>query len=599
MRVILSFFFIIAVFTSSYSQAVVLDLYVSRKAKGAIYFTPATSSSTYAVFGYVSKVVPSRDEIRKEGDRIRSIVNKCIDDVGKNQGNLLKQFNMAGEEAAKVISKESPAWLKVLLPPTLVKETVPLLLKGAMLYVKAHPEASREPLGNVGETGVIIVNPWGEITKVPLGINAPVLCIDIAKDGERAVVLTDMSFEDKDENLHLLGEISLIDLVDKKRVRSWIFANLGDSVRFVPGTDMIAFDCYADLRNFAKREVRFIDLKSGKIAKYQYQFKNHGSGIVFGKKIHYSGFVVSDYEPVIGLYQGAAYEIRNILTGNLLFRVKSGGYFLCFSEKHPWLFTDLGKIVDYKTGKLIAQVRPRLNGSLLPLTEARFISDDSRIVYLEGNFLTLFDIRSGKPIVNTARIQDRGGIFIVSPDEKYLAAFISAGGLVSYKKKYLKRQRMCLNIIDLKSLRGLQQICLPDSTVVDAALAGKSLIVSGFDSLRIYVSAEEKKENDFFRESEKKSILLQIEKDPCKFAGKIIDIDGWAWGWMAKAPEALKGKSIPFARGNYGSRSDGTFTDGVVYVLYPVPVNFSGRFHLKAKVVITPDGWQLVPVKQD
>ncbi len=91
--------------------------------------------------------------------------------------------------------------------------------------------------------------------------------------------------------------------------------------------------------------------------------------------------------------------------------------------------------------------------------------------------------------------------------------------------------------------------------------------------------------------------LSDIEKNPEAFAERIVEIDGWGGGWMANAPETLEGRTLRHASGNTGSRNDGTFTDGNLTVLYPVPLRFSGRMHIKAKVSIDRFGWRLRPIR--
>ena len=406
MKIVVSLVLWFVFLAPSYSRAEVYNLHKIEKIPGALYFTPSASSPEYAVFGYVSKVVPSEGEIRREKERITSVIDRSVKEGYGSWSEMYGQLSSAGDEASRSASEKAPPWLKILFPPSLVKESVPLLLKGAMLYVKAHPEAAGEPIGNVGETGIVIVDGWGGVTKVPLGINAPVVSMDVSGDGRLVAVLTDMSFEDKKGRLHLLGEISLVDLHSKKRMYSWIFANLGKSVAFVPSAHMLAFGCYVNSKNFSEREIRFIDLKDKKITKHHYRFTDPGSGLIFGKKVSHPGFVISKNQPVIALYTKGAYEVRSSFTGNLLLKVKSGGRFISFGNKYPWIFTDLGELWDYKTGKLLSRIVPRLQGRLLPLNEGKFTADDAHVVYLEGNFLTIFDTRNGKLVVSTGSMKD-------------------------------------------------------------------------------------------------------------------------------------------------------------------------------------------------
>ena len=217
------FFLIVDIFLLPLlTWANIFELYTTEKIPGAFYFTPAASSKDFAIFGYMSKITPANRELEAEKKRINKIIDESIKEGYGSWENFEREMQKAGEKAAKKEKKEAPRWLKHLLPSSLIKETVPILLKGALLYVKTHPEASREPIGNVGETGIIIVDGWGNVTKIPLGINAPVESIAISHNGRMAAVLTDMSFEDKSGHLHILGEISIIDLNLKTNIFSHI-----------------------------------------------------------------------------------------------------------------------------------------------------------------------------------------------------------------------------------------------------------------------------------------------------------------------------------------------------------------------------------------
>ena len=580
------------------SWAIVFTPHTVKKIPGKFYFTPAASSSEFALFGYMSKITPTPKEIEAEKKRITTIIDEGIKKEYGSWKNFEKVIRKAGKETSREMQKETPGLFKTLMPPSLVKEAVPLLLKGALLFAKAHPEAMREPVGNVGETGVIVVDSWGGVTKIPLGLNVPVTSIDISPDGWKAAVLTDMSFEDKAGQLHVLGEISLIDLRAKKRTRSWVFANLAGHVAFVPTVaNLLAFTCYTDMRDFGKQELVFLDLKSGQLrGKYRFPIIGSGSASIHGRNVHYPGFKFAHDKPIVALYTKGIYELRNIITGEKLFKVKTNSHILAFSHSHPWLFTGLGELWDYQKKSRLAVVKRSFSPSF-PLNDVQFTRDDSSVIYLEvTRSLYRLDTRSGRVVATTKRASKRAGLFFLTPDSRYVVSFVPMGGLISYRGRYLRRQRLCLRIFDTQNLRWQQDICVGNSTVVDAAVAGRSLIVSDFESLHVYANASFPTSGKPLPAMNTGSVLARIDKDPAKFAGKIIELDGWAWGWMARAPRELQGKRISSARHNYGSRNDGTFTDGVISVLYPVPVQFSGRYHLKARVVITPYGWRLKPV---
>ncbi|SMC18743.1 hypothetical protein SAMN02746041_00516 [Desulfacinum hydrothermale DSM 13146] len=580
----------------SLCRANVFELFASHKEPGAFYFTPAATSKECALFGYMSKITPTAQEIDEEKRRIHAIIDEAVRNGYGNWGNFEKAMRDAGEQSGQDVRKEAPPWVRSLTPSSLIKEAVPFLMKGSLSYAKAHAEATRDPVGSVGETGVIMVDPWGGVAKVPLGMNAPVVSIDISPSGWMAAVLTDMSFEDENGRLHPLGEISLIDLRSKTRTYSWIFANLAERVAFVPGANMLAFDCYADMNDLSKREVRFIHLKNRQVTKHHFRLTASGSGLIFGKKVRYPNFIPAPTEPIVAFYTQGMFDLCDILTGQTLLKLTTNSHVLAFAHRHPWVFTGIGELWDFKAKKRLGTIKPRLGRTLLSLGQARFTRNDRYVFYLEGRILTRFDTERARSTMSTGESRSRAGLFFLTPDDRFIVAFVPGKGMVTYKQNYLRRQRLCLRIIASDTLRAQQDICPKGSTVVDAAMAGNTLIVSDFDHLYVYANAASMAAPEPDHGEPHSSLLEKIERNPGQFANKIIQLDGWAWGWMAQPPASLKGRSPRFARNNYGSRMDGTFTDGIVRIRYPIPVKYSGPFHLKARVAITPAGWQLVPV---
>jgi len=594
------FFLIVGIVVFSLElSANAFELYAVKKIPGASYFTPAVSSKKLAIFGYMSKITPTVKEIEAEKKRINTIIDESVKKRYGSWDNFEKEMDKAGEEIVQKENKEAPSWVKSLLPPYLIKESVPLLMKGALLYVKAHPEASREPIGNVGKTGIIIVDKWGNITKIPLGINEPVESIAISHDGKTAAVLADMSFEDKNGRLHLLGEISLIDLRTKTRSYSRIFANLAGHVAFVPGTNWFGFDYYTNMKDFAKKDVRFFDLKTKEVLKYHFHTYGNNSALVKGKKVSYPNFFFGlnfpSHTPIVTLYKKGFFEVYDVLKNKKLLNVLANGHTLSIAHSHPWIFTGVGELWDYQNANLLGSVKLAA-GKSFPAIDAKFTKDDRSIVYVEAfGCPKRFDIKT-KTVVKSCDFNSHAGLFFLTPDNQFIVTFIEAKGMVTYKKHFLKRNKLCLRIIDTQNLHSRQNICLENSTVLDAAIAGNMLVVSDFDKLQIYTNSALMASTQPQSEKSHDSILEKIEKNPGRFANKIVELDGWAWGWMAEPPEWVQRLSLRFAKHNYGSRMDGTFTDGVIRILYPVPVKYSGPFHLKARVVITPAGWQLFPV---
>ena len=567
----------------------------TEKIDRAFYFTPAASSRQFAIFGYMAKITPTPEEIEAERKRISAIIDHSVEQGYGSWENFEKEMKRAGEEIASEMERQERSRLQALMPPSLVKEAVPLLMKGALLLAKTHPEMMREPVGNLGETGIIIVDSGGNTTKIPIGINAPVTSIAISPDNRRAAILTDMSYEDESGRLHPVGEISLIDLVGKRRIKSWIFSNLAGHLALVPSMpDMLALDLLVDMKDFGKKELVFLDLKTGRInAKHHFPINGQGSASIFGKDIDYPGFYFSPCRPVVALYSKGFFVIKDILTGERLLKVKANGHILAFAHNHPLLFTGIGELWDFDKKRIIASITPRIKG--FPFSHATFTKDDDSLLYLNGRTLSRFHIGSRRDVAVSKGIGGMAGLFFLTPDGDYLISFIPQGGLTGYKGRHLRRQRLCLRIFRTEDLSPCQDICINGSTVVDAAMAGDILAISDFERLHIYRKIREQVSLQASEAKAEKSLLAEIEKEPAAFAGKTIQLDGWAWHWTTGPPKEIGGRIPPHARNNYGSRSDGTFTDGARSVLYPVPPGFSGPFKLRARVVMRPYGWQLVP----
>ncbi len=89
--------------------------------------------------------------------------------------------------------------------------------------------------------------------------------------------------------------------------------------------------------------------------------------------------------------------------------------------------------------------------------------------------------------------------------------------------------------------------------------------------------------------------IAQIGENPEEFSGKVVVLEGYGKGWMAKGSEC---SGLPTARGNTArSRSDGTFCDETASVFFPIAPRESGRFRVYALVKIVKGGWILEPVK--
>ncbi|GEM_PF-1838621 len=90
--------------------------------------------------------------------------------------------------------------------------------------------------------------------------------------------------------------------------------------------------------------------------------------------------------------------------------------------------------------------------------------------------------------------------------------------------------------------------------------------------------------------------LMEIGKNPARYLGKLVLIEGWAWGWAAKGPE--EARKLPLAPGNTGkSRNWGSITDGTAVALFPISPS-SSRSRVRVYAVIRPQGkgWLIDPI---
>ncbi len=121
----------------------------------------------------------------------------------------------------------------------------------------------------------------------------------------------------------------------------------------------------------------------------------------------------------------------------------------------------------------------------------------------------------------------------------------------------------------------------------------------GLNQLRI--SAEDRAGNqatilrrvDF--EKAQKVALAELSRNYKKYAGKIVLIEGWIWGYMAKAPKGYS--KLPLAKDNTAeSRSWGSISDGTAVAYFPVPPGEIKKVKVYTTVKLTPTGWLLKPV---
>ncbi len=92
--------------------------------------------------------------------------------------------------------------------------------------------------------------------------------------------------------------------------------------------------------------------------------------------------------------------------------------------------------------------------------------------------------------------------------------------------------------------------------------------------------------------------LKQIGENPSLYYGKVVVIEGIAWGFMAARPPEAEG--LPFAKGcEAKTRSWGSIEDGTAVALYPVPPAFSGRIRVYALIKPYRRGWIIEPLFEE
>jgi len=96
-----------------------------------------------------------------------------------------------------------------------------------------------------------------------------------------------------------------------------------------------------------------------------------------------------------------------------------------------------------------------------------------------------------------------------------------------------------------------------------------------------------------------KTTLIEISKKPQKYVGKVLLLEGYAWGWYAKnrPPEVEKLSQLPLAKGNTAkTKNTGTFSDGTALAFFPISPVEAGKFRIYAIIHIVKDKWLLKPL---
>ncbi len=315
------------------------------KIPGALYFTPAASTGSVAAFACVSKIKPTPQEIAEEQKRINTIIDGTIKDTYGSWDNYEKALRRESTQAAESYEKQAPLWTKRLMPPTLIKETVPLLMKGALMFAKAHPEMQEEPIGKVGETGVVLIHSGGRFAKIKLGINQPVESLSFSPDGKTLAVLSDLSFEDKSGVLHVLGRISVISIPLHKVIKTWILNNITDEIKFSPNGSYLTF-LVESPKNWKKSEIAFIDTHSWRLTPKLISFCSlNMSGDFYGKNYHVPHCKFSfDGKTIALLLNDKSIGLYDVESLQSTFKIRGGGGAFAFSRNRPFLFDDNGRL---------------------------------------------------------------------------------------------------------------------------------------------------------------------------------------------------------------------------------------------------------------
>ena len=96
-----------------------------------------------------------------------------------------------------------------------------------------------------------------------------------------------------------------------------------------------------------------------------------------------------------------------------------------------------------------------------------------------------------------------------------------------------------------------------------------------------------------------KTDIKTIARSPEAFYGKEVVLEGYAWGWMAQnLPDTIqKLKKLPMAKGSWGGKNYGTFSDGTMNILFPIAPGEYGHFRVRAVVKHNEFGWYLEPIE--
>jgi len=451
--------------------------------EGRYYFTPALGSDEVAAFGYISKVRPTKEEIEKE----RAFLKKLIEEGVRREYGSWEEYERTIKKAAKEATEGAPAWQKVLMPPTLVEEAAPLLMRGLVETAIAHPELSTEPLGSVGRCGVVLLDEKGDYRTIPLGMNMPVVWLSFSPDGRYLAVLSDASVEGADKRLRVAGRIDVIDVAKRRPVQSYLFANAVDQIDFSPDGRYLAF-MVQDPKKWSKRALRFIDTATWRVTEKIVPFETliiSGSEPE-GKNYRRPYFRFTKDGDLCLRMRDRSIECRRFADGRRFFATKGGGGYFDLSSRRPRLVDEMGREYDYEEGRLL-YTYPRFDKKW-PWWQVRYLHDGKRIVAVD----LLHQLRlleEGREIARFDRLSSLRGpkVIFLDPLDRYVYGFATdeSQKYVSYKGT-LHREKRRLRAYRVPDMQPVFDVGFDKGSAVDGAATKNRLFVSGFDTIRIY-----------------------------------------------------------------------------------------------------------------
>ncbi len=448
------------------------------QAKESYFFRPAVANDEYVVFGYLGKVKPTRQEVEEERKRLQQIIKGTIKREYGSWENYKKVTERQGKEVGRQYTKETPAWTQAILPPSVVEKAVPLLLQGALAFAM-YSGTSSEPIGNVGKTGIVIIDRDGHVRRVQLAINEPVEYIELHPSKPWALVLCDASYEDQNR-YHTVGHILLVDLEKGTIKREWIFANATDQVGFTPD-DKIAF-VVQNPKHWSDRALRFIDVKTGKLLPQSLYPMARGSfidksGVLkFPKRF---GF----WRDLLIVSVPKGWDIYRYPSLQRIGHIVSGRQFLALAKEHPWLLNDLGCIWDIQKVRKLVCLRPKER----EFVGGMFVAHDGKVVAANMfSFVGLYDVRSGTRIAHDTHPYHRGNVFATDKEGRYIFAGKGGSGRKLIRVMGVRRNLVGVNVFT-NTLRFVAHVePAGGDTTLSYAVRGDTLYLGGVKAIYRY-----------------------------------------------------------------------------------------------------------------